>query len=91
MDYNEKYLKYKNKYVKLKNTVCDDIMVGGTKFKIIKNSPKLKYVKYTGNNNIHIINTIDNDEINEFSEFMIGSITKLFTGMLIIILNDKKI
>lgn len=90
MDYNEKYSKYKNKYVKLKNTVCDDIMVGGTKFKIITDSPKLKYVKYTGNNNIHIINTIDNDEINEFSEFMIGSITKLFTGMLIIILNDKK-
>lgn len=94
--YKVKYLKYKNKYKNLKNIMDADIsntntIIGGSKFKIITDKPTLKYVKYTGNKKIHIINTIDNEKLDENSEFMIGSITKLFTGMLIIILNDKNL
>lgn len=85
MYHRSRYLKYMNKLEKLN---CND-MVGGGKFKIVIDKPKIKYVKYNGKNTIHAINTIDNENLNEFSEFMIGSITKVFTGMLITILNDK--
>lgn len=60
-------------------------------YKIKIDKPKVKYAKYNGDNIIHTLNTIDKDKINEKSEFMIGSITKLFTGILIVILNDKKL
>ena len=93
MNYKNKYLKYKNKYLQLKsiNYNSNTNMIGGNKnnFKIITDKPKLKYLKYNGKNIIHTINTIDNENLNENSEFMIGSITKIFTGILIIILNDK--
>jgi hypothetical protein len=93
MNYQNKYLKYKNKYLELKsiNNNSNTNMIGGDKnnFKIITDKPKLKYLKYNGKNIIHTINTIDNEILNENSEFMIGSITKVFTGILIIILNDK--
>ena len=95
MNYQNKYIKYKNKYLKLKsiNNNSNTNMIGGDKnnFKIITDKPKLKYLKYNGKNNIHTINTIDNEILNENSEFMIRSITKVFTGILIIILNDKNI
>lgn len=61
-----------------------------TKFKVIVDDPKIKYVKYNGKKTIHTINTIDDDKLNEYSEFMIGSITKVFTGTLIAILEEKK-
>ena len=86
----EKYIKYKTKYLELKNNNINNMIGGGDKFKIIIDEPTVKYVKYNGKNTIHTTNTIDNEILNEKSEFMIGSITKLFTGMMIIILNDKK-
>lgn len=39
---------------------------------------KMKIVEFT-NNNIYVLNNIDNDKLNEYSEFHLGSITKLFT------------
>ena len=85
----DKYVQYETKHTELMKMINN--MTGGSKFKIIVDEPKLKYVKYNGKNNIHIINTIDNDNLHEFSEFMIGSIAKIFTAMLIVILNDKNI
>jgi CubicO group peptidase (beta-lactamase class C family) len=96
MNYKNKYLKYKTKYLELKNinhiNNNNNNMIGGgkNKFKIITDKPKLKYVKYYGKNTIHTTNTIDNEILNECSEFMIGSITKLFTGMMIVILSSEK-
>ena len=88
----DKYIKYKTKYLELKNnnTLIQTGGGGGNKFKIIIDEPTVKYVKYNGKNTIHTTNTVDDEILNEKSEFMIGSITKLFTGMMIIILNDKK-
>lgn len=66
-------------------------MFGGGKFKIIHDVPKYKYVHYDGDgkdNKLHTANNIDNDILNENSEFMIGSVTKIFTGLLISILDS---
>jgi CubicO group peptidase (beta-lactamase class C family) len=40
-------------------------------------------------NTIHVINTMDTDVVDEFSMFPIGSISKVFTGILITILCNK--
>ena len=73
-------------------TLCvinNDVLVGGSKFKVIQDKPKLKYIRYNGGKTIHVLNTVDEEEINEHSEFMIGSITEVFTGVLIFMLNAK--
>ena len=79
----DKYIKYKHKYLNLKNN-----MVGGAKNKkpIVK---KIKMIEYV-NKNIYYLNTIDNDKLDEFSEFPIGSVTKLFTILSLLILHENK-
>ena len=62
--------KYKTKYLKLKNNNLIQTG-GGNKFKIIIDEPTLKYVKYNGKNTIHTTNTMDDEILNEKSEFMI--------------------
>lgn len=62
-------------------------MVENLKFKIVKDEPKVKYVKYYGEKNLHVLSTIDDDEINVFSEFLIGSITKIFTDYIYFIIS----
>ena len=102
---NNNYKENKLNYLYLKNNIIRE-MIGGTidkeiyfirqtggknKFKFMVDKPKLKYVKYDEKNIIHMINTVDNEKLDEYSEFMIGSVTKVFTGIMMIILNDKKI
>ena len=50
---------------------------------------KMKIVEFT-NNNIYVLNNIDNDKLNEYSEFPIGSITKLFTIISLLLLHQNK-
>lgn len=58
------------------------------KIKII--DKKVKYVEFI-NNNIYRLNNIDNDKLTGNSEFLIGSITKMFTAVLLLILQEKKL
>lgn len=51
---------------------------------------KEKYIEYK-NNQLQIINTVDTDQLNNKSEFVIGSLTKLFTMMIILILHKYKL
>jgi hypothetical protein len=76
MDYKEKYIKYKIKYLELKDIDVNN-QIGGAKNKkpLIK---KIKMVEYV-DKNIYYLNNIDNDKLDGFSEFPIGSVTKLFT------------
>lgn len=57
------------------------------KIKII--NKKVKSVEFI-NNNIYRLNNIDNDKLTGNSEFLIGSITKIFTVILLLILQEKK-
>ena len=83
MDYKDKYLKYKNKYLELKKINQSNNLIlnqlGGT---------KTKQIIYQ-NNKLEIINTIDDDILNEHSTFLIGSITKIFTVFTILILHQQ--
>ena len=83
MNYYDKYIKYKSKYIALNNN-----MVGGAKNKKPK-VKKIKMIEYV-NKNIYYLNTIDNDKLDEFSEFPIGSVTKLFTILSLLILHENK-
>lgn len=83
MNYYDKYIKYKHKYLNLNNN-----MVGGAKNKKPK-VKKIKMIEYV-NKNIYYLNTIDNDKLDEFSEFPIGSVTKLFTILSLLILHENK-
>lgn len=51
---------------------------------------KIKAVEYY-DKNIYVLNTIDDDILNETSEFPIGSITKIFTAISILLLHEHKI
>jgi hypothetical protein len=84
--YSQKYLKYKKKYLELKN---NNMIGGSNKFKIIIDEPTIKYVKYNGKNTIHTINTMDDEILNEKSEFPIGSITKLFIIISLLLLHQN--
>lgn len=48
-----------------------------------------KMIRYI-DDNMYIVNNIDDDIIDENSEFLIGSITKLFTIIMILILQDNE-
>jgi len=83
-----------DKYVYNKNHYID--MSGGgnstnSKIKIIIDDPKYKYVEYYGRNILHVANNMDDDKLNENSEFMIGSISKVFTGVIILMLEHLKL
>ena len=51
---------------------------------------KIKLVEYN-NKKCYAINNFDNEEINEYSEFSIGSITKLFTIISLLLLHQNKL
>lgn len=53
-------------------------------------TPKLKYVEYR-NNKLIAMNNIDNDVIDQNSEFMIGSIAKLITTHTILRMQEEKL
>jgi len=62
-----------DKYICDKKYYID--MSGGkmnSKMKIVDDDPKYKYVQYYGGKQLHIANNIDDDKLNENSEFMIG-------------------
>lgn len=83
-DYKEKYSKYKAKYTYLKYSP----QTGGKKFNIIRTEPKYKYVHYH-DNSLYIANNIDSDVLNENSQFMLGSVSKVFTAFVILLLSQK--
>jgi len=87
MDYKDKYIKYKTKYLELKNINMNN-QNGGAKNKkpIMK---KIKMVEYSYKN-IYYLNNVDNDKLDGFSEFPIGSVTKLFTILSLLILHKNK-
>jgi len=51
--------------------------------------PKLKYMEFK-KNKLFAINNIDNDILNKDSQFLIGSITKLFTIFVVLKLQESK-
>ena len=51
---------------------------------------KIKGEEYK-NGNLYVLNNIDSDSINEHSEFLLGSISKLFTAFVFLMLNEKNI
>lgn len=50
----------------------------------------VKSIEYK-NKILYIVNNIDRDKLNEYSEFMLGSITKVFTIYLILILHQNNL
>lgn len=55
-----------------------------------KHEIKIKHLQFF-NNTLYTINNIDKDILDENSEFLIGSVTKVFTTILLLILHQKKI
>lgn len=53
------------------------------------NEKKMKIIEYK-NKKIYALNNIDDDKLNEFSEFLIGSITKIFTIISLLLLQQNK-
>ena len=90
-DYKKKYIKYKAKYIKLQNIEINNMIGGSNKNKMKINVIKIKQVKYS-DNKLYVLNNIDDDKLDEYSEFPIGSITKLFTIISILLLEqDNKL
>jgi len=80
-----KYIKYKSKYLELKNN--NIIQTGGNKQMII-HEKKIKVVEYD-DKKLCVLNNIDSDKLSEYSEFPIGSITKLFTIISLLLLHQN--
>jgi CubicO group peptidase (beta-lactamase class C family) len=90
-DYKKKYIKYKAKYIELQNFEINNMIGGSNKNKMKINVIKIKQVKYS-DNKLYALNNIDDDKLDEYSEFPIGSITKLFTIISILLLEqDNKL
>jgi CubicO group peptidase (beta-lactamase class C family) len=51
---------------------------------------KVKFVEYK-NKKLYILNTIDKDELNKSCCFLIGSITKVFTIFMLLILQQNNL
>ena len=83
----EKYIKYKTKYLELKNNNNINNMIGGNKQMII-HEKKIKVVEYD-DKKLCVLNNIDSDKLYEYSEFPIGSITKLFTIISLLLLHQN--
>jgi len=81
----DKYIKYKTKYLELKNNTI--IQTGGNKQMII-HEKKIKVVEYD-DKKLCVLNNIDSDKLSEYSEFPIGSITKLFTIISLLLLHQN--
>ena len=82
MDYKDKYIKYKTKYMELKNMNVNNKIGGQIGGQYIK---KILYE----NNNFLAQNNIDSDILGMKNTFLIGSITKIFTIYVILILHQK--
>jgi len=86
INYKNKYIKYKTKYLKLKNIDINNQIGGGKNKKtFIKKIKMVEYVK----KKIYYLNSMDNDKLGGLSEFPIGSITKLFTILSLLILHKN--
>jgi CubicO group peptidase (beta-lactamase class C family) len=86
--YRSIYRKYKEEYLKLK-----DGMNGGCKIYeypqgTLDYEKHHKRIEYVGGK-IYAFNNMDNDILNENSEFLIGSLTKLFTVLVIFKLEER--
>ena len=75
MEYQKKYIKYKKKYHSLKK---------------IRQEIPIKYIEFN-NGEIITKNTMDDDLLNSDSEFLIGSITKIFISLLILHLHQDNL
>jgi len=80
MDYKNKYIKYKTKYLNLKNMNINNQTGGGA----------IKKILYD-NGNFLVENNIDNDKLDKNTIFLIGSITKIFTVYMILILQQNNL
>ncbi len=81
-NYKYKYYKYKAKYLELK---------GGEKwltYKLIENPPKIKQIRYN-NGILKYYNNMDNENLDQYSEFMLGSVTKIFTVFVVLIFQQN--
>jgi CubicO group peptidase (beta-lactamase class C family) len=78
------YIKHKQKNLNHKNS---SIIGGNKNIKLL--IKKIKMIEYT-NENIYYLNNMDADKLDEFSEFPIGSVTKLFTIVSLLILHENK-
>ena len=88
-------------FSKYKDEILDNIrsiikpVMSRDKNDIIKKTkidPKYKYVEYITYKKIfNVANNIDDDNLNENSEFMIGSITKVFTLFTLLILHQNNL
>ena len=59
-------------------------------YQLIEKIPQAKYLQYQ-DGKLYYYNSIDSDVLNEHSEFVLGSVTKIFTAILIMILHKLKI
>lgn len=85
--YQSKYIKYKYKYMRLKHW-----MAGGTKIHqypsgVIADDGQYKQITMI-DGTIYAFNNIDDEKLNENSDFLIGSLTKLFTIIALLKLNE---
>ena len=78
MNYKNKYIKYKTKYLELKKMKVSNQNGGQC----------IKKILYE-NGNFFVENNIDNDKLDMNSTFLIGSITKIFTIYTILILHQN--
>ena len=85
--YSDKYLKYKNKYLELKNIDNDYIFnqIGGDKIL----EKKFKIIEFI-NKKTYSLNNMDDEKLDKFSEFPIASITKIFTIISLLLLHQNK-
>lgn len=84
MMYKQKYLKYKSKYLGLKMNQA------GGKIKVINVEPKYKMIRYE-KRKIYASNNMDADKLDELSEFLLASCTKLFTLTMVLILHKNNL
>jgi CubicO group peptidase (beta-lactamase class C family) len=80
MNYKNKYIKYKTKYLELKKMKVSNQNGGQC----------IKKILYE-NGNFFVENNIDNDKLDMNSTFLIGSITKIFTIYTILILHQNNL
>lgn len=94
MDLNDTYIKYDGKYTSRGDNYTiyrlsrkyEESDGGKVLNRLTK---KIKIVEYK-NSNIYYLNNIDDDVLDKFSEFPIGSITKIFTIIALLILHENK-
>jgi CubicO group peptidase (beta-lactamase class C family) len=85
-----KYNKYKRKYLKLKGGMEQKTTIDVDNIEIIEVEPYVKKVQYE-DGKLYISNNIDDEKLNQHSQFLIGSITKVFTVFVLLLLQQDKL